>query len=417
MSNTEKAYQIARERYAEIGVDTELAMQRLENIAISMHCWQGDDVGGFEHTGAELSGGIQVTGAYPGRATSPTQLREDLQKALTLIPGKQKVSLHAIYLESDKPVARDEIAPEHFTTWANWAVEQGIGLDFNPTLFGHPLSADGFTLSSADEAKRAFWIRHCIAARKIGEYLGQKTGQVCVNNLWIADGFKDTPVDRYGYRMRLKASLDEIYTEKIDRAFNLDAVESKLFGIGSESCVIGSHEFYLAYALLNKILITLDAGHFHPTEQISDKISSVLAYADELFLHVSRPVRWDSDHVVVLNDELSQIANEIILNGFENRVHIGLDFFDGSINRIAAWVIGTRNMSKALLNALLMPAQTLKEAEHSGDYTKRLAMLEELKSYPSGAVWDYYCMSNNVPVGLKWLDEVKEYEKSVLINR
>lgn len=412
MASIIQKYESAKEQYAAIGVDTDKAVEALNQIPVSMHCWQGDDVSGFENIDGALTGGIQVTGAYPGKARTPDELRQDIDKAMSLIPGPLKMSLHAMYLEAGSKIDRNEIQPSHFTNWAQWAKEKKIGLDFNPTLFSHPKS-DPFTLSSPDEGIRQFWIEHCIASRKIGEYLGKETGKTCVNNLWIADGFKDIPVDRYGFRQRLKASLDAIFHEKIDPKYNLDAVECKLFGIGSESCVIGSHEFYMGYAMQNDVLLTLDAGHFHPTEVISDKISSVLIFIDQILLHVSRPVRWDSDHVVIYNDELKNIAEEIIRNQWTDRVHIGLDFFDGSINRIAAWVIGTRNMKKALLSALLEPFAVLKEAERNADYTTRLAMLEELRTYPQGAVWDYYCEMNQVPPAMEWLAEVKRYEKSL----
>ena len=419
MGKTQEAYKLAQAKYAVLGVDTEAAMKALDDIAISMHCWQGDDVSGFENPEAALSGGIQATGNYPGKARTPGQLRQDIDKAISLIPGKKKLSLHAIYGESTdgKPVERSEVAPAHFANWVDWAKKNGMGLDFNPTLFSHPLAADGFTLSSADKTVRDYWIKHCIASRKIGEYFGKELGQTCVTNIWIADGFKDIPVDRFTPRLRLKESLDAILKEKIDPAVHLDAVESKLFGIGSESCVIGSNEFYLGYAAQNNCLLTLDAGHYHPTEVISDKISAVLASLDQILLHVSRPVRWDSDHVVIFSDELRNIAEEIVRNDFLRRVHIGLDFFDASINRIAAWVIGTRNTSKALLAALLEPTAMLKKAEIDGDYTTRLAMLEELRMMPVGAVYDYYCEERNVPVGAAWLDEVKAYEKTVLAAR
>jgi L-rhamnose isomerase len=383
-----------------------------------MHCWQGDDVGGFENPDAGLSGGIQATGNYPGKARTPEELRVDIDKAMSLIPGKHRLNIHAIYAETNgEKVERTELKPEHFSNWVKWAKEKGIGLDFNPTCFSHPLSADGLTLSHPKKEVRDFWIEHCKASRKIGEYFGKELGTPCVTNIWIPDGHKDIPVDRFMPRQRLKEALDEIFKEQISSEYNLDAVESKLFGIGSESYVVGSNEFYMGYAVKNNKLLTLDAGHFHPTEVISDKITAVLNFADEILLHVSRPVRWDSDHVVLLNDELKNISEEIIRGNFLDKVHIGLDFFDASINRIAAWVIGTRNMIKSLLLAMLEPSEVLKKIEVDGDFTSRLALLEEFRTYPSGAVWDYYCMKKNVPVGEEWLKEVKIYEKEVLTKR
>jgi len=415
--NVQSAYSIAKQRYAEYGVDTDKALEKLAEIAISLHCWQGDDVGGFE-TNVGLGGGIMATGNYPGKARTPDELRSDLVKALSLLPGKHRLSLHASYLETGgKKVERNEIRPEHYSNWIDWVKEQGIGMDFNHTFFSHPKAQSGFTLSSYDEDIRRFWVEHGIACRKVAAHIGRKLGSACVTNLWIPDGYKDTPVDRKRSREILKDSLDKIFAEKIDNKYQLDSVESKLFGIGSESCVIGSYEFYLGYAIRNNVLICLDAGHFHPTEVISDKISSVLLYLDEILLHVSRPVRWDSDHVVILSDELRAIAEEVVRGDYLERVHIGLDFFDASINRIAAWVIGTRCMIKALLIALLEPTERLRQMETDGDYTSRLALFEELKTLPFGAVWDYYCEKSSVPVGDGWLREVKEYEDKVLSKR
>lgn len=420
-SNTDKisaAYESARERYAAIGVDTDKAIEKLATIPISLHCWQGDDVGGFESPDGELGGGIAVTGNYPGKARNPDELRQDLELAYKLLPGRHRLNLHAIYLETGgKKVERTDIEPAHFSRWVDWAKEQKIGIDFNPTCFSHPMAGDGFTLSHSDKTVRDFWIQHCIASRKIGAHFGRELGTPAVTNIWIPDGFKDVPVDRYTPRMRLKGALDEVLAEKIDPAHNLDAVESKLFGIGSEACVIGSHEFYLAYAIERRILYCLDAGHFHPTEVISDKISSTLAYLDEILLHVSRGVRWDSDHVVTLGDELRAIAEEIVRNDFCDRVHVGLDFFDASINRIAAWVIGTRAMIKALMLALLQPMEKMRAVELEGDYTTRLALQEELKMMPADAVWAAYCQRQGVPAGIEWLNEVRDYEKKVLSNR
>jgi len=414
----QESYDLAREKYAELGVDTEEALKKLDSIAISVHCWQGDDVTGFENPDAELTGGIQATGNYPGKATTPEELRKDLDKAFSLIPGKKRVNLHAIYLETNgEKVDRDEIEPKHFKNWVDWAKKNGFGLDFNPTLFSHSKADDGLTLSHPDEGIRNFWIEHVKRCRKISEYFGKELGTPSVMNIWIPDGFKDVPADRLGPRQRLKDSLDKALAEKIDKKYHIDAVESKLFGIGSESYVVGSHEFYMGYAIQNNLALCLDAGHFHPTEVISNKISSISLFVDELLLHVSRPVRWDSDHVVILDDELVAIAQEIIRGNLLERVHVGLDFFDASINRIAAWVIGTRNMFKALLIALLEPSKELQKAEMQFDFTTRLAMLEELKSYPWQAVWDYYCYKKGVPVGMEWLHEVKQYEKEVLLNR
>ncbi|MBN1359653.1 MAG: L-rhamnose isomerase [Sedimentisphaerales bacterium] len=415
----EQAYQLAREQYAELGVDTERALKRLAGIPISMHCWQGDDVGGFEKAGAELSGGgIQATGNYPGKARTIDELRADIEKALSLIPGKHRLNLHASYLDNGgKFVDRDEIAPKHFQSWIDWAKANGLGMDFNPTYFSHPKAADGFTLSHADKGIREFWIEHGIACRRIGAEMGKQLGSPTVTNVWIPDGYKDIPIDRTGPRQRLADALDKVFTEKIDPAFELDAVESKLFGIGAESYTSGSHEFYLGYATSRRKLLCLDAGHFHPTEMISEKISAVLMFVPGLLLHVSRPVRWDSDHVVILDGELAAIAQELVRSGRLDRIHIGLDFFDASINRVAAWVIGMRNMAKALLLALLEPTESLKQMELAGDFTSRLALLEELKTLPFGAVWDYYCLKADVPVGPAWLDAVKAYEKDVLSRR
>jgi L-rhamnose isomerase len=413
-----ESYKLAKGKYEKWGIDTDKVLENLEKIAISIHCWQGDDVAGFENPDGDLTGGIQATGNYPGRARNAEELRKDIDKALSLIPGKHRLNIHAIYAETEgKKVERNELKPEHFANWVKWAKENGIGLDFNPTCFSHPLSSDGLTLSHPDKKVRDFWIEHCKASRKIGEYFGFELGTTCVTNVWIPDGYKDIPVDRLAPRQRLKDSLDKIFSEEINPKYNLDAVECKLFGIGSESYVVGSHEFYMGYALKNNKLITLDAGHFHPTEVISDKISSVLTFCDELLLHVSRPVRWDSDHVVILNDELKNIAEEIVRGNFVDRVHIGLDFFDTSINRIAAWVIGTRNMIKALLIAMLEPTEALRKIELEGNFTSRLSLLEEFKTYPVGAVWDYYCLKKNVAAGEDWLLEVAKYEEEVLSKR
>ena len=419
-----QAYDWAQERYAALGVSTEKALQRLGEISISLHCWQGDDVGGFEAPDAELSGGIAATGNYPGKARTADELRSDLDLAYSMIPGTHRLNLHAIYAETGgAKVERNALQPQHFAAWVDWARANNHGLDFNPTLFSHPLADDGLTLSSYDEGIRRFWIEHCIACREIGAYFGRELGTPCVTNIWIPDGLKDIPADRKTPRVLLKQSLDAILERPLDRAHNLDAVEGKLFGIGSECYVVGSHEFYLAYAVANDVLLCLDAGHYHPTEVISDKISAIMPFVPELLLHISRGVRWDSDHVVILSDEVRAIAQELVRGGYLERVHIGLDFFDASINRVAAWVIGTRATLKALLLALLEPSQELRALETAGDYTGRLAMMEEIKSLPYSAVWDYYCLRQNVPeddvrpTGPAWLDVVRRYEREVLAKR
>ncbi|MGG6312663.1 L-rhamnose isomerase [Paenibacillus macerans] len=411
------SYNEAKKLYEQHGVDVEAALARLKQIKISLHCWQGDDVKGFLRKDTELSGGIAVTGSYPGRARTPDELRRDLDRALGLIPGKHKVNLHAIYADTNEKVELDALEPRHFAGWVDWAKERQLGLDFNPTCFSHDKAKDGFTLSHPDPEIRRFWIDHCKASRKIAESFGKALGQPCVTNFWFPDGFKDTPVDRLSPRVRLKEALDEVFAEEISEEYNIDAVESKLFGIGSESYVVGSHEFYMGYALTRGKAVCFDAGHFHPTETISNKLSSWLLFGDQLLLHVSRPVRWDSDHVVTMDDELLDIARELVRGDLLDRTHIGLDFFDGSINHIAAWVIGTRNTIKALLRAMLEPIGKLKELELNGDYTSRLALVEEFKSYPFGAIWDYYCATQGVPVREAWLADVKQYEENVLSAR
>ncbi len=416
--STEPAFKLARERYAAIGVDADAAMKKLSRIAISLHCWQGDDVGGFETGGGALGGGLAVTGNHPGKARTPDELRADLDKALSLIPGKHRLNLHAFYGEfGGRKVDRDAIEPAHFSNWIAWAKKNGLGLDFNPTCFSHPKAADGFTLSHRDAGVRKFWIEHCQRSREIGAAMGKALGSPCVTNVWIPDGCKDTPADRKAPRERLAKSLDAIFKKPLPAKHNLNAVEPKLFGIGSESYVTGSHEFYLGYAISRQKLLCLDAGHYHPTEGIADKICSVLQYVPRLLLHVSRGVRWDSDHVVTFTDELQAIAGELVRGDFLDRVHLGLDYFDASINRVAAWVIGTRNFQKALLLALLEPRTRLREAESAGDFTTRLALQEEAKSMPFGAVWDRFCEEKNVPVGEAWLAEVKRYERGVLAQR
>lgn len=412
------AYNLAKERFAALGIDTDQAMAKLEQISVSIHCWQGDDVGGFENPGGELTGGIAATGNYPGKARNAEELRRDLEVVYNLLPGSHRLNLHAFYAETGEiKIERNNLQPKYFSAWKDWAKANGLGLDFNPTCFSHPLAAEGFTLSHRDPAIRQFWIEHCIACRKIGEYFGHELGSPAVTNIWIPDGYKDTPVDRMTPRLLLLESLDTILAEEIDPQFNLDSVEPKLFGIGSESYVTGSMEFYSAYAISRGILLTLDSGHFHPTETIGDKISSLLLYLNEILLHVSRGVRWDSDHVVIFNDELQAIAQEVVHCDALDRVHVGLDYFDASINRIAAWTIGARNTLRAFLNALLEPHERLLFYEIEGDYTQRLAMLEEIKALPVGAVWDYYCMQKNVPVGFAFVDVIKEYEQTELATR
>lgn len=416
MKEIELRYESAKTKYAAVGVDVEKALAKLSEACISIQCWQGDDVQGFISR-SSLSGGIACTGNYPGRARNIEELRADLSAALSLIPGHHKVNLHAIYADTKEPVGLDKLEPRHFASWVSWAKKQGVGLDFNPTLFSHPLADSGFTLASPDEKIRNFWIAHCQRCREIGEYFGRELHNPCVTNIWIPDGFKDTPYDRLAPRQRLNDSLDAIFAQPIDPRYNLDAIEPKLFGIGAESYTVGSSEFYLGYAVRNHKMMTLDSGHFHPTEVISDKISSVLLFTDELLLHVSRPVRWDSDHVAILDDEMNQIAQSLVRNDLIARTHIGLDYFDGSINRVAAWVIGSRSVLKALLKAYLEPNDYLKNLENDHDYTMRLALLEELKTYPFGDVFDYYCYRQGVPVGTEWIDQVRTYEKNVLEGR
>jgi L-rhamnose isomerase len=417
-TTSERAFALAREQYAEWGVDVDAALKRLAAVAVSLHCWQGDDVGGFEESGEEIGGGLAVTGQYPGKARTALELRSDLDKTLTLLPGSHRVNLHASYAETQgRKVERDGLEPEHFRNWIEWASSRRIGMDFNPTFFAHPLAKSGYTLAHPDKGIARFWIDHGIACRRIGAAIGRALGTPCITNVWVPDGAKDSPIDRAGPRQRLAHALDAIFAEPIDASFNRDAVEGKLFGLGSESYVAGSHEFYFGYAVSRRKLLCLDAGHYHPTEIVSDKISAVLLYLDEILLHVSRGVRWDSDHVVILSDELIAIAQELVRGDYLGQVHIGLDFFDASINRVAAWVIGARAMIKALLLAFLEPAQMLRRLESEGDTTARLALLEELKTLPAGAVWDHYCRAHGVPVGADWLAEVKAYERDVLAKR
>lgn len=417
MTLIKEKYQQAKEKYQSIGVDTEEVLKALDNVKISMHCWQGDDVKGFLNPNGELTGGISVTGDYPGAARTPEELRQDLEVAYSMIPGKHKLNLHAIYLDTDEPVDLDKIEPKHFEKWVEWAKKQKIGLDFNPTFFSHPMMKDGLTLSSNDEEVRSFWIEHGKRARKVAAYFGEALGQVSVNNFWVPDGFKDNPIDRLSPRKRLMKSLDEIFSEKIPSDLTVDAVESKLFGIGAEAYTVGSHEFYMGYGLTRNKLICLDAGHFHPTEVISNKLSSLSLFSNEILLHVSRPMRWDSDHVVIMDDELQAIAQELVRNDLLKQTHIGLDFFDATINRVAAWIIGTRNTQKALLKAMLEPVEELKAIENQKDFTTRLVFTEELKDFPFADVWNYYCECKGVPIGMDWLKELKEYEENTLFKR
>jgi len=412
----EEAYAFAQERYAEYGIDTGRVLEQLDEVPISIQCWQGDDVLGFESADASLTGGIQATGNYPGRARNVAELRSDLELALTLIPGSKRVNLHAIYLETDKPVERDKIEPRHFKGWVDWAKTQRLGLDFNPTCFSHPKSAQNLTLSHPDKEIRKFWIDHCVASRRVSDYMGQQLKNPAVMDIWVPDGYKDTPADRLAPRQRLIEALDAIM-EAFEGKHHKVAVEGKLFGIGVEGCTVGSNEFYMAYAATRKTLLCLDAGHFHPTENVADKISTSLCYLDEILLHVSRPVRWDSDHVVLFDDATVGIAQEIVRSNGLKKTHIGLDYFDASINRVAAWVIGTRNFRKALLFALLEPREALMKAECRFDYTTRLALMEEAKSLPWPAVWEYYCLTKEVPHGAEWMNTVRKYEADVLSKR
>ncbi|NSW93625.1 MAG: L-rhamnose isomerase [Bacteroidales bacterium] len=414
-----KAYQIAKDQYASFGVDTEKALSEMNNLVISLHCWQTDDVGGFEREGAELGGGgIQATGNFPGKARTIAQMRDDLDKVMSLLPGKQRLNLHAIYGEfGGEKIDRDQIELKHFQGWIDWAKKRNIGLDFNCTCFSHPYADDGFTLSSKNSKIRKFWIEHTKRCRAIAAEMGKQLGTPSVHNIWIPDGSKDTPVDRYTHRKILKKSLDEIFSVKYPKKYLKDSVESKLFGIGSESMVVGSHDFYIGYAVSNNTMITLDNGHFHPTEQVGDKISSILLYVDELLLHLTRGVRWDSDHVVTFNDELTLIAQEIVRAKALNRVNVGLDFFDASLNRIEAYVTGTRAAQLAFLYALLEPYEMLLKYEEQGKNFERLSLMELMKTKPFGAVWDYYCMMSDVPVGEEYIEEIGKYEKEVLFKR
>ena len=413
------AYSEARDRYANLGVDTEKALEKLEDIPISLHCWQGDDLSGFEKPDSRLDGGgLQVTGSYPGRARTIEELRMDLDKAFSLIPGYHRLNLHAIYGDfQSKGVERDAIEPKHYESWVQWARERHLKLDFNATCFSHPKAESGFTLSHHDQGIRDFWIEHVKRSRFITSYLGHELRSPSIHNLWIPDGSKDNPVDRWTPRKLLKNSLETIYKEEFSGSDIKDSVESKLFGIGSEAYVVGSHEFYLGFALENSLMVCLDLGHFHPTESVPDKISSILQFSDELLLHISRGVRWDSDHVVILNDDLRHIAEEIVRGDVVDKVHVALDFFDASMNRVGAWIVGVRATLKSFLFALLEPIEFLRSMESGDDHFSRLALLEELKTMPFGAVWDYYCLKKNVPPAGEWMKSVKDYEDQILSQR
>lgn len=414
-----QTYEMAKEQYAHLGADVDGALEELKKIAISLHCWQGDDVGGFETSGSELSGGgIQVTGRYPGKARSLDELRSDLRKAFSLIPGNHRVNLHAIYGDfSGVRIDRDAVEERHFRSWVDWAKENRLKIDFNATCFSHPRAESGFTLSSKDQSIRKFWIEHVKRCRQISEFIGRELANPCIHNLWIPDGSKDQPVDRWAHREHLKKSLDEIFAVKFDSKHMKDSLEGKLFGIGSESFVVGSHEFYLGYALKSDKMICLDLGHYHPTESVADKISAILQFSDELLIHFSRGVRWDSDHVVILNDEILQVTQEIVRAQVRERVYIALDYFDGSLNRIGAWVTGARSVLKGFLLALLEPTEKLRYFEANNNQFAKMALLEELKHMPFGAIWNYYCLMMDVPLSWQLTDEVMHYENDVLLKR
>jgi L-rhamnose isomerase len=414
----QKSYELAKEQYAGIGVNSDDVLNTMGKLSISLHCWQTDDVSGFEDPDAGLSGGIQATGNYPGKARTIEEARADLEKVYSLLPGNHRLSLHAIYGDfRDGKADRNQIEPKHFESWVKWAKEIGIGLDFNCTMFSHPKADSGFTLSDLDPAIREFWIEHVQRCRDISAYMGNELGSRCIHNIWIPDGSKDLTVNRFKHRAYLKESLDKILARPQDPALMSDTVEAKLFGIGVEAYTVGSHEFYLGYAVDKKMMLCLDIGHFHPTEQVSDKVSAVFQFIDELLFHVTRPIRWDSDHVVILNDEVRALFEEIVWANKLDKVNIGLDFFDASINRIGAYVIGTRAAQKAIMLALLNPSDKLREYEENGQYFERLALLEETKSKPFGAVWDYFCLTGNVPVGEDYIPEIQQYEKNVLTKR
>ena len=410
------SYKEAQKKYAKIGIDTEKAIKDLGKIAISLHCWQGDDVGGFETTGG-ASGGIATTGNYPGKARTAEELMKDLEFALKLIPGTHRVNLHACYgIHKDKVVDRDKLSPEQFKPWVEWAKRRGYGLDFNPTFFSHPLAANGLTLSSPDPKVRAFWVRHGIQCLKIAEYFGKELGTPCAINFWCPDGYKDEPSDRLGPRQRMADSLDKIFKYKYNKKYVIPTFESKLFGIGLESYTVNSHEFVMGYAMKKGILALLDMGHFHLSENVADKISSFLMFFGKVAFHISRPVRWDSDHVIRVNDDLRNAAHEIVRMGPENFI-VALDYFDASINRVAAWVLGMRNMQKELLKAMLVPWKSLKAKQDSADFTAQLVLQEEYKNYPFEEVWAEFCRRAGVPAGEEWFKEVRKYETDVLLKR
>ncbi|MFA6800544.1 MAG: L-rhamnose isomerase [Acholeplasmataceae bacterium] len=415
MSITEQ-YQMVKEKYKEIGVDTDLAIQKLDQLRISIQCWQGDDVAGFLQK-ATLSGGIQVTGNYQGRARDINELKTDLSKVLSLVPGHHKINLHAIYADIEQATALESIKKEHFDSWIAWAKKNQCGLDFNPTLFSHPLAKDGLTLSHPDENVRHYWIEHVKNTRKIADYMSKSLNDTVVHNIWIPDGFKDYPYHRLNPRNRLKNSLDDIFKEKNDNPLLVDTLESKLFGIGVEGYTVGSNEFYLSYALKNNVGVCIDSGHFHPTEEVSDKLSAIYPFVDHILLHLSRPMRWDSDHVVSYDDALKRIAESIVRENLFDKIHVGLDYFDASINRIVAWVVGIRNVQKAFLKAMLEPNQMIEEMENNLDFTSRLVWTEELKTYPMGIVYDYYCHMHNIPLSNEYLNIIKTYENNVLDER
>jgi len=412
-------YGIAKDKFNEFGVNTDLALSELKQISLSIHCWQGDDVGGFERSDSLITGGgILTTGNYPGKARTINELQMDLGKTISLIPGNHRVNLHASYGDFQNTfIDRNTIKPEHFQNWIDWAKEKNLGLDFNSTLFPHPKADAGFTLSSKSSETRKFWIEHVQKCREISAEIGRQLNNPVIHNIWIPDGFKDIPVDRSGYRNLLKNSLDQIFTKKYNPKYMIDSLEGKLFGIGSEAFVVGSHDFYLSYAVKNNLMLTLDTGHFHPTESIADKISAILPFIKGLMIHISRGVRWDSDHVVILNDDLLRLSEEIIRSKNREKIYLGLDFFDASINRLGAWIIGARSTLKSLLIALLQPLKLLREYEENDKLFQRLAYLEEIKSLPFGAVWDYYCFQHNVPIGKDWIKVVEEYEQSILSKR
>ena len=416
-------YSEAKEIYAKLGIDTDKAIKAAKNIPVALHCWQGDDVGGFDTDAKALSGGIMTTGNYPGKARTPEELMADIDLAMKLCPGMKKMNLHACYAIFDEEnggwVDRDKIEPKHFKKWVDFCKERGLGCDFNPTCFGHP-KCDPLTLSSPNEETRRFWIDHCKACIRISEYLAKELGQPCVMNIWTGDGFKDIPADRLGPRVRYKEAIDEILSEPYD--FNLvkPCVESKVFGIGVEAYTAGNSEFALLYAMANKdkCIPLMDNGHYHPTEMVSDKIPALLAFFPEIALHVTRPIRWDSDHVVILDDETKELCKEIVrCGGLDGRVYIALDYFDASINRISAWVVGFRNVQKALLSALLSPSDKLKELQDSNAWTEVMVLQEELKTLPFGDVWEEYCRECGVPADKEWFDVIKEYENDVLLKR